>query len=270
MKPGRAFSLLTGVALLGAIAWFNEMTPEAQASLLGAAAETARTTAQSLLSSAVATYSEMTAKSEGAATPEPARVPAAPRAGDSTTGESVPARRVAARTQDAEPPSGNPLWALPLKQLSMTRDRPIFSPSRRPPPPPAQAIVAPVAVRTPVKPAEPEKPTVSLLGTIIGANADDRIGVFLDTSTQSVVRLRVGEDHHGWVVRLIKAREATLVKSGEDAVVLEMPTPGDAAMAGMGGPRLGVPPPGIVPPQGIAPQQPGLPAVQQQRQSRKR
>jgi len=30
--------------------------------------------------------------------------------------------------------SANPLWALPLTQLSATRERPIFSSSRRPPP----------------------------------------------------------------------------------------------------------------------------------------
>jgi len=218
----------------------------------------------------------MTGKGEGAAVPQPARVPAAPRGGDGKAGESVPARLVAARTQDAEPPSGNPLWALPLKQLSMTRDRPIFSPSRRPPPPPTPAFVAPVAVRQQVKPAEPEKPAVALLGTIIGANADDRIGVFLDTSTQSVVRLRIGEDHQGWVVRLIKAREATLVKSGEQAVVLEMPTPGDAAFSGMAGMMPGVP--GIMPPGGLPALQGGIangiPATQspaaQQRQRRQR
>jgi hypothetical protein len=77
------------------------------------------------------------------------------------------------------------------------------------------------------------------------------------------------------VVRLIKAREATLVKGGEQAVVLEMPTPGDAAFTAMGGMMPGAPgvapqaPQGF-PPQGVAPQQPGLPAAQQPRQSRKR
>jgi hypothetical protein len=109
-----------------------------------------------------------------------------------------------------------------------------------------------VAVRQQVKLPEPEKPTVSLLGTIIGSNADDRIGVFLDTSTQSVVRLRVGEDHHGWVLRLIKMREATLGegrRTGRGARIA-----GDAAMAGIGGPIPGMT--GIVPPPG------GLPGLQ--------
>jgi hypothetical protein len=35
----------------------------------------------------------------------------------------------------SEIPSGNPLWAIPLKELSATRERPIFSPSRRAPAP---------------------------------------------------------------------------------------------------------------------------------------
>ncbi len=257
MRPGRTISVLTGVALLGAIAWFNEMTPDAQASLLGAAAETARTTTQSLLSNAVAAYNGLTGGTE--TTPDapqpPARTRATPRAGEAKAGESAPMRRLAAQTQDAEPQSGNPLWALPLKQLSMTRDRPIFSPSRRPPPPPT-TFVAPVAVRqAPVKPAEPERPAVALLGTIIGATTDDQIAVFLDTATQTVVRLRVGEDHQGWMLRLIKAREATLVKGGEQAVVLELPAPGDAPLPGMAGQMAGVP--GLVPPPGL----PGLPGA---------
>jgi general secretion pathway protein N len=114
----------------------------------------------------------------------------------------------------------------------MTRDRPIFSPSRRPPPP-KQTLVAPVAVRQ-VKPAEPERPTVSLLGTIIGSKTDDQLGVFIDSATQSVIRLRVGEDHEGWVLRVVKARQATLVKDGEVAVVLDLPPPGEGGVTGFG------------------------------------
>jgi len=269
MKAGRAFSLLTGVAFLGGIATFNEMTPDAQASLLGAAAETARATAQSLVQNAVATYNEMTGAGAASQQP-PVRVPSAPRAGEGK--EAVATRQIAARTADADPPSGNPLWALPLKQLSITRDRPLFSPSRRPPPPPTPTFVAPVAVRQPVKPPEPERPAVSLLGTIIGTTADDRIGVFLETSTQNIVRLRLGEDHQGWVLRLVKAREATLVKNGEQAVVLELPPPGDPPPPGLlgGMPAMpGLPPgglPGGMP--GVAPGTMPVPAAQRQRRQR--
>jgi general secretion pathway protein N len=202
MKPRCAFSLLTGVALLGAIA---KLPPDVRASTLGDAAETARLTAQSLLRSTAAT-------DDGANSEQPTvRVPLALQ-------KSAAPRRGEART---EFPPGNPLWALPLKQLSATLKRPIFSASRRPPSPPP-TVVIPVEVRQPVKPPEPERPP-ALVGTVIG-NGDDRLGVFVDTSTQDIVRLRIGEDYHDWVVRSINSREATLMKDGNQAVVLELPS----------------------------------------------
>jgi hypothetical protein len=276
MKPGRAFSFMTGVALLGAIAKFNEMTPAAQASWLGSAAETART-AQSWLQNAVVTYGDLAGKTapDPAAQQPPERrstptsppnpnasqPPASAREGRESQG--APSQRVAVQTGDAElrAAAGNPLWVLPLKQLSSTRDRPIFSPSRRPPP--APTLVAPVAVRQPVKPAEPERPAISLLGTIIGI--DDRIGVFLETGTQNILRLRVGDDHQGWILRLIKAREVTLVKDHEQVAVLDLPPPGEAPggmpMPGMGGipamggaiPGMGTPVTGGIPVRGAMP-----------------
>ena len=69
----------------------------------------------------------------------------------------------------------NPLWAIPLKQLSNTRERPIFSPSRRPL---ASAVVGPppaaAPVRVPPKPAGPQNPELSLVGTVIGEKESDR------------------------------------------------------------------------------------------------
>jgi general secretion pathway protein N len=147
------------------------------------------------------------------------------------SGEAAP-QRTAARSPDAvveRPPSaGNPLWALPLKQLSITRERPVFSPSRRPPPPATPTYVAPVAVRSPPKPVEPERPSITLLGTILGST--ESIGVFFNPTTRDIVRLRVGEDHEGWALRSVKTREATLVKDRE-RVVLELPPPGESAMS---------------------------------------
>jgi general secretion pathway protein N len=146
-------------------------------------------------------------------------------------GESPPLR-TAARSPDGaverSPSAGNPLWALPLKQLSLTRDRPVFSPSRRPPPPATPTYVAPVAVRSPPKPVEPERPSITLLGTILGTT--ESIGVFFNPATRDVVRLRVGEDHEGWALRSVKTREATLVKDRE-RIVLELPPPGESAVS---------------------------------------
>lgn len=209
--------MLAGIALLGAVAKFNEMPPDTRASLLGDAAEAARVAARSLLPSAVATYGVATGDTAKA----PVRVPAV---GQGADGENSAPSQIAARM---EPLSANPLWALPLNQLSTTRERPIFSPSRRPPSP-RPTFVAPVAVHQPVKPPDPERPPVTLLGTIIAAG-NDRLGVFVDTATQSILRLRLGEDYQGWVVRLINPREATLVKDGKQAVVLELSLPGTAS-----------------------------------------
>src|SRR5262245_45248029 len=59
---------------------------------------------------------------------------------------------------------GNPLWAISLKGLSATHERPIFSPSRRPPP----SAVAVTSYVQPAKPQEPERPQLSLVGTVAG------------------------------------------------------------------------------------------------------
>ena len=214
MNPGRFFLLLAGVALLGAMA-------DAQASFLGATGERARGTSQSLQQSAVATYQAVTDKLTDATVQErPARVLASPQA-EGREKEESPSQGVSARSS-AEPPApaGNPLWALPLERLSITRERPIFSPSRRPPTP-APTYVAPVAVRQPAKPPEPERPAVWLIGTVIGT--DVQIGIFLEKATHNVVRMHLGEEHQGWVLRLVKAREVTLVKDVEETLVLELP-----------------------------------------------
>ncbi len=85
------------------------------------------------------------------------------------TKPAAPAQVVTAPAAPAPPPerplSANPLWGIPLTALSGTRDRPIFSSSRRPPAP----AVAPAAVPKVVaaaKPREPERPPLSLVGTI--------------------------------------------------------------------------------------------------------
>jgi hypothetical protein len=118
--------------------------------------------------------------------------------------------------------SANPLWAIPLTALSGTRDRPIFSSSRRPPVP----AVAPAAVpkiAAVQKPREPERPPLSLVGTI--ASGDEGFGIFLDQSTRAALRLKVGEDYQGWKLRSVQGREAILEKD-QQAVTLALPQPG--------------------------------------------
>jgi hypothetical protein len=115
--------------------------------------------------------------------------------------------------------SANPLWAMPLKQFSATRERPIFLPSRRPPAPPATTGVTPKVVALP---KEPERPQLSLVGTISGD--DDKFGIFVDQTTKAVIRLRVGEDFQGWKLRSVQGREVSLEKNQLTAV-LALPQP---------------------------------------------
>jgi general secretion pathway protein N len=127
---------------------------------------------------------------------------------------------------------GNPLWAIPLRSLSLTRERPIFSPSRRPPPP---AVAGPPPVEAappPPPPAGPDRPLLSLVGAVAGET--EGIAIFLDETTKDIVRLRTGETHpSGWTLRSVRGREATLQKDRE-SVTLALPAPSEQPSAGAG------------------------------------
>jgi general secretion pathway protein N len=108
------------------------------------------------------------------------------------------------------PPSGNPLWSVPLSALTATQARPVFSASRRPP---QAAVVAPapeLASAPPPALAEVEHPPLALIGAVVGA--DEAIAVFLDRATQKVVRLRPGDSHGGWKLSGVESREVTFKK----------------------------------------------------------
>jgi general secretion pathway protein N len=117
------------------------------------------------------------------------------------------------------PVSGNPLWSVPLSVLTATQERPIFSASRRPPPravagPRIEPVLAPVVQ----KPAEVEHPPLALIGAVVGDG--DAIAVFLDRTSQKIVRLRQGETHAGWVLSSVLRREVTLKKSDQTEVLV--------------------------------------------------
>ena len=114
-------------------------------------------------------------------------------------------------SQDASE-RANPLWAIPLESLSATRERPIFSPSRRPP----LGNVMPIPIVV-----QPDRLNLTLVGAIAGENG---IAIFRDDSNKSVVRLRIGQSHSGWSLVRVTQRDATLRKNGEIATVA-LPTP---------------------------------------------
>jgi hypothetical protein len=137
---------------------------------------------------------------------------------------NAPAGAARALPSGAREPRGNPLWAIPLKSLTFTRDRPLFTPSRRPPAPPVADIEPPPPVVA-VKPAEPERrPQLSLIGVMVSEK--DAMAIFLDETTREVLRLRKNQGHNGWILRSIQGREATLEKVPFMAVLV-IPLPGE-------------------------------------------
>ena len=108
-----------------------------------------------------------------------------------------------------------------MSALSVTRDRPIFSGSRRPPAPPAPPM--PVAEAPPPPPAAPEQPPLTLVGTAIGK--PQNVALILNQTTRTLVRLHVGEEAAGWYLRSVDARTMTLEKASQQ-VTLSLPVPG--------------------------------------------
>jgi hypothetical protein len=149
----------------------------------------------------------------------------APLGTHAATPESTAAQTNAKSVQPGGNPlsSGNPLWVVPLNSLTATRERPIFSPLRRPPlpTPPAPVVLTPAP--TP-PPAVPEEIPLKLLGTIVGG--DSGIAICLNPSTNDVIRLRMGENFEGWVLRAVHGREAAFEKATLQAR-LSLPSPDD-------------------------------------------
>jgi general secretion pathway protein N len=100
----------------------------------------------------------------------------------------------------------NPLQAQSLDRLSVSRDRPLFSPSRRPPAPPP-----PPVERAPEAAAPPPPPDVTLFGVVVdgeGAHAIIRLG------TGKMERVHFGDEVAGWKVSQIEGHRLVLSLDG--------------------------------------------------------
>ncbi|HET7885987.1 MAG TPA: hypothetical protein VFL62_07165 [Bradyrhizobium sp.] len=121
----------------------------------------------------------------------------------------------------------NPLWAVRLDALSATRDRPIFSPSRRPPAPPQMLLAPPPPPPKPVAaPREPDRPPLALLGTIVSPS--HQIAIFREEATSETTRLKAGDDYKGWSLRSIMAGKVEF-EGPRRGAVLELPQPQTAS-----------------------------------------
>ena len=94
----------------------------------------------------------------------------------------------------------SPLAAYPLDRLSATRERPLFSPSRRPPAPPHAPIIA----------AAPPPPPPKLILFGIVMDADDARAVVGVGTAEKTRRVRIGDDIGGWKVTQIEERQLVL------------------------------------------------------------
>jgi hypothetical protein len=122
-------------------------------------------------------------------------------------------------------PQGNPLWRIPMSSLSATRERPLFSASRRPPLPPP---TPPASIAKPSPPVELERPRLTLQGTAIGGPRD--IALVFDEASKDSVRLHVGEAAEGWRLRSVDRRTVTLERDSR-IVVLSLPAPGAISLS---------------------------------------
>jgi hypothetical protein len=134
---------------------------------------------------------------------------------------------VGARGDTARTSAANPVLATGLEDLSATRERPLFSPSRRPPPEPSASVDAAPAPAPLAKPIEPERPQLSLIGTVAGDK--DAFGVFLDATNQAI-KLHRGQDHDGWTLSDVRRRDVVLRKDS-DTAVLALPVSAEIATA---------------------------------------
>lgn len=108
---------------------------------------------------------------------------------------------------------GNPVERQPIGQLSATVERPLFSPTRRPPAKPVAVVNRPEPPPTPAPP-----PSVVLLG-IVREGGDGRAAI--RQSGDKVVRVRMGDDVEGWKVERIEPRRLVLTL-GERSVDFAM------------------------------------------------
>jgi hypothetical protein len=107
-------------------------------------------------------------------------------------------------------PPVTPLATQPLDRFSATRDRPLFSPTRRPPAPPVIVAAPP--------PPPPPPPNVALLGVVM--DGEQAHAVVRAGPTEKVLRVSIGDDIGGWKVGQIEARKLVLLLNGRTATFM--------------------------------------------------
>jgi len=111
---------------------------------------------------------------------------------------------------DQAPPASaavSPLAAQPFDRLSATRERPLFSPTRRPPAPPPEIAAPP--------PPPPPPPTIVLLAVVM--DGEEARAVVRAGPEAKIMRVGIGDDIGGWKVGQIEARQLVLSRDDRSA-----------------------------------------------------
>ncbi len=116
----------------------------------------------------------------------------------------------------------SPLATQPLDQLSATRERPLFSPTRRPVPTPIAHVP-----EAPPPPPPPPPPNVALFGIVM--DGDEARAIVRTGPAEKMIRVRIGDDIGGWTVGQIDGRKLVLSLDGRVAVFTMFS--GDSAVA---------------------------------------
>jgi general secretion pathway protein N len=163
--------------------------------------------------------------------------------------------RAAAAQSPAAPPQEPASAMPPLENLEATRDRPLFSPQRRPnaeAPPEEAAVVE----------ESPENLPFELTGVVIGS--DTAIAILRNRDTQETVRLRQGENLEAWSLQEVATRHVVL-RQEERQVRLELfseKSDGPTPPSGLPTPVMTRPPPPPPPPPPVMTRPPPQPAAQ--------
>ncbi|HET6379095.1 MAG TPA: hypothetical protein VFG05_12440 [Methylocella sp.] len=146
-------------------------------------------------------------------------------AAETVQGENAPQAAALTAPLNAAPSEkgaeANPLWSVPLSALTATKERPVFSPSRRAPQPTAEPEPLADAEPPPPPPPEAETPSLTLVGTVI--NEPESIAIIHDDKTNTTVRVHTGESVSGWVLVSVEPGTMTLEKNSQTATVTMPP-----------------------------------------------
>ena len=69
----------------------------------------------------------------------------------------------------------------------------------------------------------PDKPALSLLGTVTDADGAGGIGIFIDDIAKRAMRLKAGEQHEGWALRRVQRGRVVLEKNGTRVTLVLAP-----------------------------------------------